>query len=73
MVTIANGGASSGIGDALVDFSVSGLFPEEHVSSLKLSPDELPAAIKAVAEARVKLQVRYSISSLQKPLINIPL
>ncbi|EON97535.1 putative centromere kinetochore protein [Phaeoacremonium minimum UCRPA7] len=56
MATIADGGVSSGIGSALVDFSVNGLFPEEDVSSLKLSPDQLPAAIEAVDGARTKLQ-----------------
>ena len=64
MTTVADGGASSGIGKALVNFSVDGLFPEEDVSSLKLSPDELPAAIEAVAEARVKLQVRCTGSAM---------
>ena len=67
MATIADGGVSSGIGSALVDFSVNGLFPEEDVSSLKLSPDQLPAAIEAVDGARTKLQVGCSTAILKWP------
>jgi centromere/kinetochore protein ZW10 len=43
---------------ALVDFSVHGAFPEEGVSSLPLDAESLPTAIKALADAKAKLQVR---------------
>jgi centromere/kinetochore protein ZW10 len=43
---------------ALVEFSVHGSFPEENVSSLPLDPESLPIAIKALADAKAKLQVR---------------
>jgi centromere/kinetochore protein ZW10 len=43
---------------ALVDFSVHGAFPEEGISSLPLDAESLPTAIKALADAKAKLQVR---------------
>ncbi len=43
---------------ALVDFSVHGSFPEDSVSSLPLDAASLPVAIKALADAKAKLQVR---------------
>jgi centromere/kinetochore protein ZW10 len=42
---------------ALVDFSVQGAFPEDTVSSLTIDPESLPTAIKALADAKAKLQV----------------
>jgi protein transport protein DSL1/ZW10 len=45
------------LGRALVDFTTDGAFPEEDVSSLKLSSEELSPAIKALAEAKSKLEV----------------
>lgn len=50
---------------ALVDFSVHGAFPEEGVSSLPLDAESLPTAIKALADAKAKLQVRAN--TCQKP------
>ncbi|KAK4032933.1 Centromere/kinetochore protein zw10 [Parachaetomium inaequale] len=41
---------------ALVDFSVQGAFPEDTVSSLSIDAESLPAAIKALADAKAKLQ-----------------
>lgn len=45
------------LGQALVDFTINGRFPEEDVSSLKLSSEELPPAIHALAEAKSSLEV----------------
>jgi centromere/kinetochore protein ZW10 len=42
---------------ALVDFSVRGSFPEDEISSLPVNAESLPAAIKALADAKAKLQV----------------
>jgi len=50
-----NTGAS--IGQALVSFSSDGLFPEEDVSSLTLTSDALPGAIRALAEKKANLEV----------------
>ncbi|KAL2257245.1 hypothetical protein VTK26DRAFT_443 [Humicola hyalothermophila] len=44
------------IAQALVDFTVHGSFPEDTVSSLRIDADALPAAIKALADAKAKLQ-----------------
>ncbi|KAJ4306341.1 ribosome biogenesis protein ytm1 [Collariella sp. IMI 366227] len=44
------------LAQALVDFSLQGAFPEDTVSSLPLDSDSLPAAIKALADAKAKLQ-----------------
>ncbi|KAK4191618.1 Centromere/kinetochore protein zw10 [Podospora australis] len=44
------------ISQALVDFTLNGSFPEENVSSLALQPEALPEAIKALADAKAKLQ-----------------
>ncbi|KAK4645541.1 ribosome biogenesis protein ytm1 [Podospora bellae-mahoneyi] len=44
------------LAQALVEFSLRGSFPEENVSSLPLKPDALAEAIKALADARAKLQ-----------------
>lgn len=52
------------LGDALVAFTTSGAFPEEHVSSLQLDSKQLPPAIQALSEAKSKLEVC--------PLIIIP-
>lgn len=49
---------SAQIAQALVDFSVHGSFPEDKVSSLPVDAASLPAAIKALADAKAKLQVR---------------
>lgn len=48
---------ASALGQALVQFTTNGAFPEEDVSSLKLSSQELPPAIHALAEAKSKLEV----------------
>lgn len=48
---------SSAIGQALVEFTVNGAFPEEDASALKLSSQALPEAIHALSEARSKLEV----------------
>ncbi|KAI3396404.1 hypothetical protein diail_12212 [Diaporthe ilicicola] len=46
----------SAVGQALVDFTTKGAFPEEDVSSLKLSSQELSPAVQALAEAKSKLE-----------------
>lgn len=56
---------SAHMAQALVDFSVHGAFPEEGVSSLPLDAESLPTAIKALADAKAKLQVRAN--TCQKP------
>jgi centromere/kinetochore protein ZW10 len=45
------------LAQALVDFSVHGSFPEDKISSLPIDPESLPLAIKALADAKAKLQV----------------
>lgn len=45
------------LGQALVDFTTNGAFPEEDVSSLTLTFEELPPAIQALAEAKSTLEV----------------
>lgn len=45
------------LGPALVAFTVEGSFPDEHLSPLKLAPEELPAGIKALEDAKSKLEV----------------
>lgn len=45
------------LGQALVGFTTNGVFPEDHVSSLKLTPEELPQAIEALAQAKSNLKV----------------
>lgn len=47
---------SGAIGQALVEFTANGAFPEEDASSLKLSAQELPSAINALSEAKSKLE-----------------
>ncbi|KAJ9143689.1 Centromere/kinetochore protein zw10 [Pleurostoma richardsiae] len=49
--------AGAVIGQALVEFSVDGRFPEEQVSSLHLRPEQLPPAIQALADAKDRLKV----------------
>ncbi|KAH6845410.1 hypothetical protein B0I37DRAFT_406934 [Chaetomium sp. MPI-CAGE-AT-0009] len=48
--------AAAHMAQALVDFSVHGSFPEDDVSSLPIDGESLPAAIKALADAKAKLQ-----------------
>lgn len=50
-------GPIGAVGKALVDFTTNGAFPEEDVSSLKLSSEELSPAVQALAEAKSKLEV----------------
>lgn len=45
------------LGDALVAFTTTGAFPEEHVSSLQLDSKQLPPAIQALSEAKSNLEV----------------
>lgn len=45
------------VAQALVDFSLHSSFPEEDVSALNVGPGELPVAIKALANAKSKLEV----------------
>lgn len=45
------------LGQALVEFTTSGAFPEEGIADTKLTPDELPAAIQALAQAKSNLEV----------------
>lgn len=54
---------SGALGQALVDFTTNGAFPEEGVSSLALSSHELPPAIRALSEARSKLEVCHAMPS----------
>lgn len=49
--------ASEGLGPAIVNFTTEKVFPDETISSLKIKPDELPAAIKALDEAKAKLEL----------------
>lgn len=49
--------SAGAVGRALVDFTTNGAFPEDDVSSLKLSSEELSPAIKALAEAKSQLEV----------------
>ena len=58
MATSAQDNAPEQVAQALVDFALSGAFPEEAVSTAKIGPSELPPAIGALAEAKSKLQVR---------------
>ncbi|KAL8376248.1 hypothetical protein RB595_007380 [Gaeumannomyces hyphopodioides] len=44
------------LGPALVAFAVEGSFPDEHLSSFKLAPEELPAGIKALQDAKSTLE-----------------
>lgn len=48
---------SGAIGQALVEFTANGAFPEDDISALKLSSQELPPAIHALSEARSRLEV----------------
>lgn len=45
------------VGRALVDFTTNGAFPEEDVSSLQLSSEQLAPAVEALAQAKSKLEV----------------
>ncbi|KAK4203249.1 hypothetical protein QBC40DRAFT_337708 [Triangularia verruculosa] len=56
MATDTQEPAAAQLAQALVEFSLHGFFPEENVSSLPLKPDALPKAIKALADAKAKLQ-----------------
>ena len=49
------------IAQALVDFSAHGSFPDDGVSALHINAESLPTAIKALADAKAKLQVRANI------------
>ncbi|KAJ0117044.1 centromere kinetochore protein [Diaporthe amygdali] len=56
------------VGQALVDFTTNGAFPEEDVSSLKLSSGELSPAVQALAEAKSKLETEiHSINEETAP------
>lgn len=46
------------IAQALVDFSVHGSFPEDKISSLAVDSESFPTALKALADAKAKLQVQ---------------
>ena len=46
------------IGEALVDFSLYGTFPEEGISSRQIAVPDLAAALEALAAAKSKLEVR---------------
>ena len=58
MATAVQDAPAAQVAQALVDFSLSGAFPEEDVSSLRIDPAVLPEAIKALANAKAALQVR---------------
>lgn len=45
------------LGRALVEFTTNGAFPEEGISDLKLSSNELPPAIQALDQAKSNLEV----------------
>ena len=63
---------SSGIGSAIVAFTLDGRFPEsESLSSLPIASESLPPALEALAKTRSDLEVRarrlfeaYVLSSL---------
>lgn len=59
------------VGQALVDFALSGAFPEEPLSSGKVMPQELGPALGALAQAKSKLEVGDSIIS-SVPLCRCP-
>ncbi len=48
---------SAQIARALVDFSVEGAFPEENVSLLAVTAEDLAPAINALATAKSRLEV----------------
>jgi centromere/kinetochore protein ZW10 len=52
------------VAQALVNFSLYGSFPEEDVSALNVGSDELPAAIRALSEAKSKLEVCLRLSTI---------
>ncbi|KAK4460703.1 hypothetical protein QBC42DRAFT_347806 [Cladorrhinum samala] len=56
MATAVQDAPAAQVAQALVDFSLSGAFPEEDVSSLRIDPAVLPEAIKALANAKAALQ-----------------
>ncbi|KAL8342580.1 hypothetical protein RB601_004878 [Gaeumannomyces tritici] len=47
---------ANALGPALVAFAIEGSFPDEHLSSLKIAPKELPAGIKALQDAKSTLE-----------------
>ncbi|KAJ4389379.1 ribosome biogenesis protein ytm1 [Gnomoniopsis smithogilvyi] len=53
---MSNLGNSGALGEALVEFTTKGAFPEEGISDLKLSSDQLPPAIQALAQAKTNLE-----------------
>ncbi|KAL1852015.1 ribosome biogenesis protein ytm1 [Diaporthe australafricana] len=65
MSSTESGGA---VGQALVDFTFNGAFPEEDVSSLKLSAQELSPAVQALAEAKSRLEesIKSEIHSINE-------
>lgn len=50
-------GKPDALGQALVEFTTQGAFPEEGISGLKLSSDHLPPAIRSLAQAKTNLEV----------------
>lgn len=50
-------GKPGALGQALVEFTTQGAFPEEGISDLKLSSDQLPPAIQSLAQAKANLEV----------------
>lgn len=68
-------GKSGALGQALVEFTTHGAFPEEGISDLKLSSDQLPPAIQSLAQAKANLEVctltNSSLSLLYRALIPV--
>lgn len=56
-------GKPGALGQALVEFTTQGAFPEEGISDLKLSSDQLPPAIQSLAQAKANLEVRILTNS----------
>ncbi|KAJ2904312.1 hypothetical protein MKZ38_008371 [Zalerion maritima] len=56
MPPIPNSRPAGAVGYSLVEFALNGTFPEEDVSSIKISPPELALALTALQEAKEKLE-----------------
>lgn len=61
------------IGQALVDFSLHGIFPDEDISSRRISAQDLAPALASLETAKIKLEVfQMAISfALTQPLIKL--
>lgn len=70
---MSTSGKPGALGQALVEFTTNGAFPEEGISDLKLSSDQLPPAIQSLAQAKTNLEVCFlncDIHLLVLPITN---